>query len=256
MAALLPWPGAKRRLAKTLIPLIENTPHRCYCEPFAGSAALLFARQKPAPAEVLNDVNRDLITFFRVIAHHPDEFARQIRWAISSRGLFQFAKDVNPDCLTDVQRAARFFYLQRLSFGGKLTSRTYGTSTTSARFDVKRLARVLDTAHQRLASTTIECLPWQDCMARYDREHTLFFVDPPYYGLTGYGVEFGAEQYEQLADAMARAKGKAILTVNDHPRMRRTFGRFRMQVVDVSYTLGGVEKLKRAKELVFFSGRR
>lgn len=256
MAALFPWPGAKRRLAKTLLPLIENTPHRCYCEPFAGSAALLFARQKPAPAEVLNDVNRDLVNFFRVVAHHPEELARQLRWAFSSRVLFQVAKDVNPDCLTDVQRAARFFYLQRLSFGGKVTSRTYGTSTTSARFDVKRLGRVLDAAHLRMASATIECLPWQDCMARYDREHTLFFADPPYYGLAGYSVEFGVEQYEQLAEVMAKSKGKVILTVNDHPRMQRTFKRFRMQTVDISYTLAGASKPKRAKELVVFGGRR
>ncbi|GMV29733.1 MAG: hypothetical protein AMXMBFR59_18580 [Rhodanobacteraceae bacterium] len=125
------------------------------------------------------------------------------------------AKDMNPDCLTDVQRAARFFYLQRLSFGGKVASRTYGTSTTSpARCDGARLARHSMPPTCGWPAPRSNACPWQGCMARYDRENTLFFVDPPYYGLTGYGVKFGVEHYEQLAEVMTHAKVKVILTVN------------------------------------------
>lgn len=104
-------------------------------------------------------------------------------------------------------RTARFFYFP---FDGKVASRTYETSTTSpARFDGARLARLPDATQLRLAGATIERLSWQDCMARYDREHTLFFVDPPYYGLAGYGVKFGAEHYEQLTGGMAHAKARS-----------------------------------------------
>ncbi|GMV31747.1 MAG: hypothetical protein AMXMBFR59_38720 [Rhodanobacteraceae bacterium] len=84
----------------------------------------------------------------------------------------------------------------------------------------------------------------------------LFFVDPPYYGLTGYGVKIGVEHYEQLAEAMAHAKGKVILTVNDHPRMRQVCGRFAMESVAINYTVGGNKNLKPAKELVVLGGRR
>lgn len=118
---IIPWPGGKRRLAKHILPLFDNA-HTCYVEPFAGAAAMLFARPQPAPAEVLNDINHDLVNLYRVVQHHLDEFVRQFRWALSSREMFRWAQLTQVDTLTDVQRAARFFYLQRLAFGGKVSS--------------------------------------------------------------------------------------------------------------------------------------
>lgn len=65
---LIPWPGGKRRLSKQLFPLFPT--HSCYVEPFAGAAGMLFEREKPAKVEVLNDVNRDLVSLYRVVQHH------------------------------------------------------------------------------------------------------------------------------------------------------------------------------------------
>ena len=125
---IIPWIGGKRRLAKHILPMISQ--HTCYVEPFAGAAAILFLKPM-SKVEVVNDINQDLISLYRVIQHHLDEFVRQFRWAITSRKIYEWLQETPPETLTDIQRAARFFYLQKLSFGGKVDGRTFGTATTS-----------------------------------------------------------------------------------------------------------------------------
>ena len=124
---ILSWPGGKRRLAKHILPLFD-IPHQCYVEPFAGGAALLFMRTTPAPVEVLNDMHSELVHLYRCVRHHLDELVRQFRWALASREMFEWAKMERPETLTDIQRAARFLYLQKLAFGGKVSSTHFGTS--------------------------------------------------------------------------------------------------------------------------------
>lgn len=248
---LFPWPGGKTRLLQHLLPLLSDNPHTCYVEAFAGGAALLFARE-PAKVEVVNDVNGDLVTLYRVVANHLDEFVRQFRWALTSREMFRWAKLQHVDTLTDIQRAARFFYMQRLAFGGKMTSRTFGTGHTSPkRINLLRLEEDLSAAHLRLHGTVIECLPWEQCVERYDAAHTLFFFDPPYWRTEGYGVPFGLDQYQRLAERMAALKGRAILTINDHPDMRRIFAQFPSKAVPIRYTIGGSGKAPERKERIY-----
>lgn len=231
------WPGGKRRLAKYILPLFDS-PHQCYVEPFAGGAALLFMRQ-PAPVEVLNDVHSELVRLYRCVQHHLDELVRQFRWALSSREMFRWAQLQHPDTLTDIQRAARFLYLQKLAFGARAVSQSFGVSATAPpRLNLLRLEEDLSQAHLRLARVTIEHLPWRACMERYDRPDTLFYVDPPYWQTQGYGAEFGFEQYEQLAATMAALKGRAILSINDHPDIRRVFKRFKRRQLRTTYTIG------------------
>jgi DNA adenine methylase len=254
VAPLFPWPGGKRRLSKYLLPLFENVGHTCYCEPFSGAAAMLFARPEPAKAEVINDINMDLITLYRVVANHLDEFVKQYRWALSSREMFRWCELQHVDTLTDIQRSARFFYLQTHAFGGKVSSRTFGTSTTSGpRLNLLRLEEALSAVHLRLSRVTIECLPWEACMHKYDRPHTLFFCDPPYFETEGYGVDFPLDEYRRLAAVLRSLKGHAILTINDHPAMREVFSGFGFRVVPISYTIGGSQRGKNARELVVTS---
>ena len=95
--------GGKRRLADRLIPLFP--PHECYVEVFAGGGALYFLRPQPAPVEVLNDIIGDLVTLYRVVQNHLEEFVRQFKWALSSRQIFEWQKMTRPETLTDIQRA-------------------------------------------------------------------------------------------------------------------------------------------------------
>lgn len=235
---LVPWPGGKRRLAKHLLPLFPN-PHTCYVEAFAGAAALLFLRPAPAPVEVLNDCNGELINLYRVVQHHLDEFVRHFRWSLASRQVFEWAKLQHPETLTDIQRAARFFYLQRTAFGGKVTGQHFGTGTTGMpRINILRIEQDLSDAHLRLARVQIERLDWRLCVQKYDSPGSFFFLDPPYWQTEGYGVDFGIEQYEALAETMRRLKGKALLTVNDHPAMRAAFAGLRIKPLTTTYGIG------------------
>ncbi len=242
---IIPWIGGKRRLVAEILPWFE--PHTCYVEPFAGAAALLFNKQ-PSKVEVLNDVNSDLVNLYRVVRHHLDEFVRQFRWALSSRKMFEWAKDTRPETLTDIQRAARFFYLQKLCFGAKVEGQTFGVAVgASHSINLLRIEEDLSAAHLRLSRVVIEHLDWAECLRRYDRPATLFYCDPPYWSTEGYGVDFGLEQYDRMAEILRTMKGKAIVSVNDIPEMHAAFKGLTMRRLGIKYSVGQVGKARTVK---------
>lgn len=248
---IVPWIGGKRRLAKHILP--HFPAHTCYVEPFCGAAALYFLKE-PAKAEVLNDINGDLVNLYRVLKHHLDEFVRQFRWSLTSRQIFKWLQATPPEPLTDIQRAARFFYLQKNAFGGKVESQTFGTAATAPpRLNLLRLEEDLSQAHLRLAGTYIEHLDWAACIERYDRPATLFYCDPPYWGTEGYGVDFSLDQYERLANLARSIKGKMVISVNDIPEMRAAFKGLAMDRVELSYTVARAGARKRFGELVIYN---
>lgn len=246
---IIPWIGGKRRLAKHLLPLFPA--HECYAEPFCGAAALFFLKE-PVKAEVLNDINGDLVNLYRVVQHHLDEFVRQFRSSLVSRQIWEWMDITPPETLTDIQRAARFFYLQKLGFGGKVDGRTFGTSTTSPpRLNLLRIEEDLSQAYLRLTHAAIEHLPWDECVRRYDRPHTLFYCDPPYWGTEGYGVGFGLDQYDRMAELARSIAGRMVVSVNDIPEMRAAFKGLRMETLDIRYSVGGAGRSSgKSRELV------
>ncbi|HAU3148748.1 TPA: DNA adenine methylase [Salmonella enterica subsp. diarizonae] len=245
---IVPWIGGKRRLAKHILPLFPA--HTCYVEPFCGAAALYFLKV-PSKTEVINDINGELVNLYRVVKHHLEEFVRQFKWALVSRQIYKWLQDTPEETLTDIQRAARFYYLQKQAFGGKVADHTFGTSTTSApRFNLLRIEEELSMAHLRLSRTLIEHLDWYQCIERYDRPHTLFYCDPPYWGTEGYGVDFPIGNYIRMAALARSIRGKMIISVNDIPEMRQAFKGLNIQSVDISYNLKVTGKATPRKELV------
>ncbi|WP_042587508.1 DNA adenine methylase [Burkholderia sp. MSHR3999] len=232
---IIPWIGGKRRLADRILPLFPQ--HECYVEVFCGGAALYFLRPVPAPVEVLNDINGELVNLYRVVQHHLEEFVRQFKYAISSRQVFKWHQQTVPETLTDIQRAARFYYLQQHAFGGKVEGQTFGTATTAPTVNLLRIEESLSAAHLRLAGVNIENLSWQACMERYDRPHTFFYCDPPYWQTEGYGVDFPFENYERMAAFMRSCKGKVMVSINDHPDIRRAFDGLSMLGLNIKYSV-------------------
>ncbi|HYD23827.1 MAG TPA: DNA adenine methylase [Croceibacterium sp.] len=250
--------GGKRNLAKRLVPLIGATPHVTYAEAFVGMGGVFFRRDRRPRVEVINDWSEDVATFFRVLQHHYIAFLEMLRFQISSRAGFERLMRQDPTTLTDLQRSARFLYLQRLAFGGKVAGRNFGVRIDApARFDVTKLGPLLEAIHERLASVTIERLPWSQFLARYDRPGTLFYLDPPYYGSEGdYGAElFGRDQFELMAEQLRALRGRFILSINDHPDVRRIFAGFAFREEEVRYTIAGNDNGKIARELVITGGR-
>lgn len=245
---IVPWIGGKSRLARRILPLFPE--HTCYVEAFAGGAALFF-RKEPAKSEVLNDINGDLVNLYRVVQHHLEEFIRQFKWSLVSRQMYAWLNTMRPETLTDVQRAARFYYLQRQGFGGKIESRTFGTATTAPpKLNLLRIEEDLSQAHLRLAQAAIECLPWDECIRRYDRPHTLIYCDPPYWGTEGYDVAFGLDQYDRMAELARTIQGKMIISVNDIPEMRRAFEGMQIGTAEIRYTVGGAGRSTKNGELI------
>ncbi|EEI9451720.1 DNA adenine methylase [Salmonella enterica subsp. enterica serovar Javiana] len=245
---IVPWIGGKRRLAKHILPLFPK--HTCYVEPFCGAAALYFLKEA-SKVEVINDVNGELVNLYRVVKHHLEEFVRQFKWALVSRQIYKWLQITPEETLTDIQRAARFYYLQKQAFGGKVADHTFGTGTTSGpRFNLLRIEEELSLAHLRLSRTIIEHTDWERCVERYDRPHTLFYCDPPYWGTEGYGVDFPLTEYERMAQLATSMQGKVIISVNDIPEMRKTFAGLEMQSVGIKYNLQTTEKAKPKRELI------
>lgn len=159
--------------------------------------------------------------------------------------------------LTDLERAARFLYLQRTAFGGKVAARNFGVAPGApARFDVAKLAPMLEAVHERLSSVVIERLPWQQLLARYDRPGALFYLDPPYWGNeTDYGEGvFGRADFAAMAEQLAGLQGAFLLSLNDRPEVHQTFRAFEIASVQTTYTIAGPGRSGSTAELLISKG--
>jgi len=90
----------------------------------------------------------------------------------------------------------------------------------------------------------IECLDWRDCIGRYDRGHTLFYLDPPYFGTKDYVHNFEEEDFAALAAVLALIKGKFLLSLGDHPVMRKLFSSFNIAPLTVKYSTSRKEETR------------
>ncbi|AKM09893.1 DNA adenine methylase [Croceicoccus naphthovorans] len=235
-----PYIGGKKNLAKRLARMIDAHPCGTYAEPFVGMGGVFLRRTRRAEAEIINDISEDVATFFRILQRHYIAFMDMLRFQLTTRSGFERLLKVDPSTLTDLERAARFLYLQRLAFGGKVSGRSFGVMVERpARFDVTKLASQLEELHERLASVVIERLPFAEFIARYDSAGTLFYLDPPYFGSeTDYGKDvFSRDDFAVLADRLASIEGRFILSINDAPQVREIFAAFPFDVVETTYTI-------------------
>jgi DNA adenine methylase len=236
MKSFLSYMGGKSLLAGKIIPRIPD--HTCYCEVFAGAGWLLFKKEE-SMVEILNDINVDLVTLYRVVKNHLDEFVRYLRWILIARDEFERFKAENPETLTDIQRAVRFYFILKNSFSGRIKKPSFSISTCRlSGFNLLRIEEQLSEIHLRLARVYIENKSYQDLIASFDRPDTFFYLDPPYYGCENYygdGI-FSREDFGKLGAILRGLKGKFILSINDHPQIRETFKGFRISKEKTRYT--------------------
>lgn len=252
-----PYVGGKRLLASRIVSLIEAIPHRCYAEPFVGMGGVFLRRRRAAPVEVINDASGDVATFFRILQRHYPQFMDTLKFQVTSRREFERLAGVDPSTLTDLETAARFLYLQRLAFGGKVTGRSFGTSAVRpTRFNVNLLGPRLEELHERLAGVVIERMDFERFICTYDRPGTLFYLDPPYWGTEGYYGKtlFGRADFQRLATVLSDLKGRFILSINDVPEVREVFSAFSMTPVPTRYTVQGQGATKEVGELLIQGG--
>jgi len=222
------WVGGKSRLRKPIIDLLPE--HTCYVEPFAGAAWVLFGKP-PSEVEVLNDLDQDLVTFFRVVKERPEELITSFEWELVARAEFERLANLDPSSLTDVQRAHRFYYLIMAGWGGELNYPRFATSITDGGHGnrligaLKTLRERLKPVYERLKTVLIENLDWQTCINRYDRPSTIMYLDPPY---PGNGCNYAHnmrdwDSHRTLAHRLKTTECKWILSSYDIPEMRDLF---------------------------------
>lgn len=222
------WVGGKSRLRKFILPLIPE--HTCYVEPFGGGGWVLFGKQ-PSPVEVYNDIDQELVNFFRVLKHRPEELIQSFEWELVSRAEFERLANEDPSTLPDVQRAHRFYYLIMAGWGGELDYPRFQTSISDGGHGnrligaLKRLRERLEPIHSRLRTVIVENLSWEDCIDRYDRDKTFMYIDPPY-PQNGCNYKHNMQDWEehrQLAVRLANTKCKWMLSSYDRPEVHEMY---------------------------------
>lgn len=254
---LAAWIGGKSRLARRICAILAATPHMAYVEPFIGMGGVFLRRRVRPAVEVINDISGDLVNLFRVVRAHPEALLRELRWRPAMRAEWELYKVAPADGLTDIERAARFLYLQALAFGGKVAGRSFGVDPSRPHvFDLRRLEPRIQRLHDRLADVVIENLDWLDLMGRYDRPGTLFYLDPPYLGCEGdYGAGvFSRADFERMAERLARLQGRFLLSINDRPEIRELFAWADIEPVETIYSLPGGKHVAPAAELLIGKG--
>ncbi len=167
-------------------------------------------------AGLINDIHGDLVNLYRVVKQDLEGLLKCFEWTLVSRNEFNRLRKTDPGTLTDLQRAARFLYLQKMAFGGKLND-SYGTSTTDPpRLNLLRIEEELSRAHLRLSRVNVEQLDWRECLRRYDRPYTLFYLDPPYFGSENdYGKNlFSRSDFKEMSAILKTLEGNFILSLS------------------------------------------
>lgn len=218
------WYGGKFNHLNWLLPLLPEAVH--YCEPFGGSAAVLLNRQ-PSPVETYNDIDGEVVNFFRVLRDRQEDLIRAIGLTPFSREELRIAVTESIEDLSELERARRFFVRARQVRTGlaqtasvgrwahcKLTSRA-GMAGAVSRWlgSVEGLSEIV----QRLLRVQIDNSPAIEVIQRYDSEETLFYCDPPYPhssrgDANAYGYEMTDDEHRQLAEVLKNIQGKVALS--------------------------------------------
>lgn len=225
------WVGGKSRLRNRIVALIPE--HACYVELFAGAAWVLFAKP-PSKVEILNDIDAELVNFFRVIKYRPEEFVQSFEWDLVSRDEFERLANIDISTLTEIERAHRFYYIIMAGWGGELHYPRFQTSITDGGHGnrligaLKYLKQRIEPVYERLQKVIIENLDWKACFERYDRSQTVMYLDPPYpnngcnylYNMRSW------DEHRQLAEYLHHSKCQWILSSYDIPEIHRLYNKF------------------------------
>lgn len=200
--------GGKQYLAKIIAPIVNMAKASCYVEPFCGGAAVLFAIDKHQ-VEAINDHNNNVHAFWNSLKNKPNELIDLCeKRALYSERFYHLAKGIvkkNSGITDDIERGWAFFYLSRTSFGSNMGS---GLSWDTKRNVTGRLTNRIATLNIVANRISQVCIHEQDALEiinKYDREQTIFYIDPPYVGAnqgcySGYKKENLLELMERLRD--------------------------------------------------------
>jgi len=246
------WVGGKSKLADEIISLFPS--HRLYVEVFAGALNILYKKRPPQSskqAEIVNDINVELINLHRVIKMNPQSLSAYLNELLISRNLFNNIRDGKLKPRNKLERAAFYYYLIAQSFGSKGDNFAMQAKTSRPR-DIYRGFTIWS---RRLKFVTVENMSFEKLISEYNQDDAFFYCDPPYFGTEDYYKNtggFGIEEHIALRDSLVEAKGKFLVSYNDHPFIRDLYKDYRIkQSKEIDYTLGANvhERKKKVSEI-------
>jgi len=219
---VFPYPGGKSLYSDWIIDYLPA--HETYIEAFGGAAGVLLNKPN-SMVEVYNDVNKDLVVFFRVLRNNPNELKTYISRMPYSRAEYErvstkwHKEGHRPH--DPVKRAAWFYFLQHTSFSGQLRKSGFSTDATAKGDRARAYANNVDSLDEiakRFRGVTIEHLDYRELVDRYDREDACFYFDPPYVdvGDDYYGHE-GEFDHQAFRDTLSVMDGDWIVSYNVLP---------------------------------------
>jgi DNA adenine methylase len=249
------WVGGKKKLRKEIVALIPA--HSCYVEVFGGAGWILFAK-KPSDVEIWNDIDSELVNFYRVIKKTPEVFLNTFDLTLVSREIFEDFRSADPAKMTELERAHRFYYLIMAGWGGELHLPRIQTSIKDGGHGnrligaIKHLRQKIDPIHKRLQTVIVEHLDWKQCVERYDREGVFMYLDPPYPDNNcNYRHNMRSiEEHQELIEWMSQAKCKWLLTNYDRPEVHELYGAFNIRKVDFASGMDSEGGQRRNREII------
>lgn len=212
----VPWYGGKYRLLKWLLPKLPITDQ--YCEPFGGGAVVLVNRP-PVHIETYNDLNGDLVNFWRVLRDQRDLLVNKLYSTPYSREEFEYALEHLPSVTQPLERARLFFTCLRQSFSAVMNSWAYKVSgiVKGGGYAWNSGIAILDEIANRLMPVQIENRPAIKVIEMYDDKQTTLYCDPPYLHESRvsddvYKYEMTSEEHIELSEILSAVEGKVAIS--------------------------------------------
>ena len=205
--------GGKLSLMPKILPLIPK--HDLYCEPFIGGAAVFFAKQK-AKVEVINDINGEVVNFYKVLQNDFAALQKEIKATLHSRDMYRHARIIydNPDMFDSIKRAWAVWVIANMSFNNAFN--TGFTRSTDGKFSRKVASnrdQFSDELAERISGVQIECRDALKVIEANDTPESFFYVDPPYVGACqGHYDGYTQEDFNALISLLSKIKGKFLLS--------------------------------------------
>jgi DNA adenine methylase len=245
--------GGKQSMLKYLLELVPE--HRIYCEPFFGGGALFFAKPK-ADVEVINDLNGEVINFFKVMKTKFTALQREVQATLHSRELYAKAMTIynNPEGYTDVQRAWALWTATNQGFASMIGSWGFGKDNSKEKAIANKRDNFISAYEDRLRTVQVENNDALKVIARCDTKDAFIYCDPPYIGSDqGHYKGYDEKQYKALLDRLSKIKGKFMLSSYPSKILSQYIRRFgwRTKKIEKYIAVTKLTDRKKTEMLVF-----
>ena len=253
------WMGGKRKVTPKIVQLLASydsgKPQTGYGEAFAGMANVLLAKA-PQVNENINDINDNLVTLFDVVRTQREELIKSYQYVPISRTIFLKYRDLFEKNVYDssLHRAHVYLYLLLVGYGCKMDGfSAYISGARMNSLNHNTLPGKIDGLWERLKNVNISCMPYDRFIDQLDDKNVVFFLDPPYFDVAGYGndIHWGEKEFHYFKEVCQSINGGFVLTVNAKPLMYSLFEKdFHIIEHGVKYSMGHGEDEHATPELL------